>query len=116
MLRRLGKRAQTTAEYAILIALVVGAVVAMQVYVKRGIQGRIRDVVDHTGAGGEVGGESLSFSSGQYEPYYVQSTGDTKQSSTNTENLLTGGGTSRDSTTNVDATREQNIGWYGQEE
>ncbi len=34
------KRAQSTAEYAILIALVVGAVVAMQTYVKRGIQAR----------------------------------------------------------------------------
>ncbi len=34
------KKAQSTAEYAILIALVVGAVVAMQTYVKRGIQAR----------------------------------------------------------------------------
>ncbi|MFH0763263.1 MAG: hypothetical protein V1925_05190 [Candidatus Omnitrophota bacterium] len=116
MLRISSKRAQTTAEYAILIALVVGAVVAMQVYVKRGIQGRIRDAVDHTGSGGEVAGETLSFSGGQYEPYYSQSTGSTKQSTSNKEDLLTGGGTARDSTASVSSTRESNLGWYGQEE
>ena len=37
------KKAQNTAEYAILIVLVVGAVIAMQTYVKRGWQGRVKD-------------------------------------------------------------------------
>ncbi|MDD4953387.1 MAG: hypothetical protein PHG40_00585 [Candidatus Omnitrophica bacterium] len=113
MLGRLGKKAQSTAEYAIIIALVIAAVVAMQVYVRRGIQGRVRDVVDHTGAGGDVGGENLSFSSGQYEPYYNQTTGSTSQKSQNTESV---DGTSRSSTTSVDATREQTTGWFGSEE
>lgn len=44
MLRVLrGKKAQSTAEYAILIGLVVAAVIAMQTYVKRGFQGRMKD-------------------------------------------------------------------------
>jgi hypothetical protein len=44
---RLKKQAQSTAEYAIVIALVIGAVVAMQVYVKRGLQGRMKGAVDN---------------------------------------------------------------------
>ena len=109
MLRRLGKRAQTTAEYAILIALVVGAVVAMQIYVKRGIQGRVRNVVDHTGAGGDVAGQTLNFTAEQYEPYYTTSTADTTQNTGSTETMTTGGGTSRDSTSNVSVNRNVTI-------
>jgi len=37
------KKAQSTAEYAILLALIIGAAMAMQVYVKRGLQGRVYD-------------------------------------------------------------------------
>ena len=37
------KKGQNTAEYAILIGLVVAAVIAMQTYVKRGVQGRMHD-------------------------------------------------------------------------
>lgn len=40
------RKAQSTAEYAIIIAIVVGAAVAMQVYVKRGLQGRIAASTD----------------------------------------------------------------------
>lgn len=105
MLRILGKRAQTTAEYAILIALIVGAVVAMQVYVKRGIQGRVKDVVDHTGAGGTVGEEKLTFSSGQYEPYYNKSVATTTQGSESTDKLLDKGAAERTSKSEVGVER-----------
>ncbi len=40
------KKAQNTAEYAILIALVVAAAIGMQNYVKRGWQGRVADTSD----------------------------------------------------------------------
>ena len=45
MFRKLVKnrKAQNTAEYALLIALVVAAVIAMQSYAQRALQGRIRD-------------------------------------------------------------------------
>lgn len=111
MLKRLGKRAQTTAEYAIVIALIVGAVVAMQVYVKRGLQGRMRDAVDHTGAGADVGGEVLSLSGDQYEPYYLSSGASTTQQGTNEEDLKEGGSVGRTATTTTDAERAQTIGW-----
>ena len=48
-LKRLGKIGQSTAEYAIVFALVVGLAMAIQTYVKRGLQGRVREVVDYTG-------------------------------------------------------------------
>jgi len=44
MLKRKG---QNIAEYSILIALVIAAAVAMQTYIRRGVQGRMADAVDH---------------------------------------------------------------------
>ncbi len=70
----LNRKGQNVLEYSILIALVVGAAIAMQTYVKRGIQGRVKDAVDHTGAAaGDVGGAPLTFTSKQYVPYYEES-------------------------------------------
>ncbi|MFA5411599.1 MAG: hypothetical protein WC321_07085, partial [Candidatus Omnitrophota bacterium] len=99
MLARLRKsKAQTAAEYAILIALVIGAAMAMQIYVKRGLQGRIKDVVDHTGSGGDVGGANLTLGAGQYEPYYLTSEGTTTQETKrDITTLKQGGGIGRDS-------------------
>jgi len=67
---KLNKRAQTTAEYAILIAIVIGAVVAMQIYVRRGLQGRMKAVVDDTTLGGQLNGTDIFANVTQYEPYY----------------------------------------------
>ena len=62
------KKGQNVAEYAILIALVVGAIIAMQKFAQRGLQGRVRDatkfMVDETPELGNVA---------QYEPYYQDS-------------------------------------------
>jgi len=64
------KKGQNIAEYSILVALVIAAAVAMQVYIKRGLQGRIADAVDNAPAVdlGEAG--TVSFATKQYEPYY----------------------------------------------
>jgi hypothetical protein len=65
-------KAQSTAEYAILIGLVIAAAVAMQVYVKRGLQARVHD------ASQLLVGQSNALDLGgtaeyQYEPYYLNS-------------------------------------------
>lgn len=39
-------KAQSTAEYAILLAVLVATLIGMQMYLKRGIQGRVRDLAD----------------------------------------------------------------------
>ncbi|MCP3685700.1 MAG: hypothetical protein GY861_23890 [bacterium] len=68
MFRKLtkNKKAQNTAEYALLIALVVAAVIAMQTYAQRALQSRIRDTSKFlTDATGSMGNTQ------QYEPYYL---------------------------------------------
>ncbi len=62
------KKAQNTAEYALLIALVVAGVIAMQTYAQRAIQARIHDA-----AGYMENSTSQIGASRQYEPYYLQS-------------------------------------------
>ncbi|MBF0594636.1 MAG: hypothetical protein HQL22_06685 [Candidatus Omnitrophica bacterium] len=60
------KRAQNTAEYAILIALVIGGVVAMQTYAQRTIQARLRDASQEFVKQTSDVGNTV-----QYEPYYA---------------------------------------------
>ncbi len=81
------KRAQSTAEYAIVIALVVGAAMAMQVYLKRSMQGGIRYAVD-----------KAANVTGQYEPYYLESSyTNTEKGYTETDETKLGGAVSRQS-------------------
>jgi hypothetical protein len=42
-------KGQSTLEYALIIAVVVGALLAMQVYFKRGVQGKLRESTDDIG-------------------------------------------------------------------
>jgi Flp pilus assembly pilin Flp len=89
MLRLLrNKRAQSTAEYAILIGLVVAALLAMQTYVKRGLNAKMKDATDayQTGTPGLA-----STTSGQYEPYYFGQSLTTGQGGSETKSLATGG-------------------------
>lgn len=68
MFKRLlkNKKAQQTAEYALLISLVIAAVVAMQTYAQRTLQSRIK------GAGNYLVTQTSELGSGQqYEPYYL---------------------------------------------
>ena len=66
------KKAQQTAEYAILIALVVGAVIAMQTYAQRTIQARIRGASMYLSRGAdEPVAQNVLGTDLQYEPYYL---------------------------------------------
>ncbi len=70
MFRKLNrKKGQNTAEYAVLIALVIGAVIAMQVYVKRALQARVYDASNFLTSDTAIGGATTN----QYEPYYLES-------------------------------------------
>lgn len=71
-------KGQTVAEYAILLSLVVAAAVAMQIYVKRGLQARVKKGTDaFTGITGTIDsgtGVTRPFDAqDQYEPYYQES-------------------------------------------
>ena len=86
------RKAQSTAEYAIVIGIVIAAAIAMQTYVKRGLQGGIKFAVDKAGS-------SAANAKNQYEPYYSSSsyetTADTESSSE--ESVDTGGTLTRKS-------------------
>ena len=43
------QKGQSTLEYAILIIIIIGALLSIQVYIKRGIQGRLKDATDDIG-------------------------------------------------------------------
>jgi len=47
----MGKRAQTTIEYAVLIGVIVAGLIAMQVYLRRGMQGRLKASADEMSSG-----------------------------------------------------------------
>ena len=93
MLRCGNKRAQSTLEYAIIIAVVVGALVAMQFYLKRGIQGRVRQSSDDIGE--------------QFSPKLTVSNR-TTNTSVDTHELVTGG-TSPNTTTNTSQNQIRNV-------
>jgi len=43
------RRAQSTVEYAVLAAVVVGALLVMQIYMKRGFSGKLKEATDRVG-------------------------------------------------------------------
>ena len=55
------KRGQSVMETDVLILVIVGALIAMQVYLKRGIQGRLRSGVDSIGEQYDPQATSSSF-------------------------------------------------------
>lgn len=48
-LRNRKNKGQSAVEYTILIIIVIGALLSIQVYIKRGIQGRLRSAADDIG-------------------------------------------------------------------
>lgn len=85
------RRGQNTAEYAILIGLVIAAAIAMQTYVKRSLQAGTKFAVDKL--------QKDATSEGQYEPYYLESKYNTQVDEyIQTEELKVGGEVVRDFT------------------
>lgn len=89
----LNKRGQGTLEYAILIAIIVGALIAMSVYIKRGVQGRLRQASDDIGE--------------QFSPGYTTSNITTNTSATVHENRFEDG----TSSTNTESQWQNRSGW-----
>jgi Flp pilus assembly pilin Flp len=78
------KKAQNTAEYALLIALVIAGVIAMQTYAQRALQGRTRDLAQFMAVASSDAAESVGVTideATQYEPYYAKSNQEVERSS-----------------------------------
>src|SRR3989338_2592363 len=70
------KKGQSTVEYAIVVGVVVAALVAMQTYVKRGLQARYHDGIQFLAPETNIAASDGTVSLGgttQYEPYYLAS-------------------------------------------
>lgn len=74
------KKAQQTAEYALLISLVIAAVVAMQTYAQRTLQARIRGAANYMVQQNPDIGTTM-----QYEPYYLDQAYDVTREDTTDE-------------------------------
>ncbi len=87
MFRKLAKnkKAQNTAEYAILISLVVAGIIAMQTYAQRALQARVRDASQFLVSSTNNLGDTL-----QYEPYYLNSDYVVTRDENETQKLDTG--------------------------
>ena len=101
------RKGQNFAEYAILIAIVIGAAMTMQVYLKRGLQAKQADAINFRPSLSLGGGATMTFSKTQYEPYYVDSNANIRQSKSYRENITERGGTTRNSI-NERITKERN--------
>lgn len=70
----LNKRGQSTLEYGVVIAIIVAGLIAMQAYIKRGVQGRLKQASDDIGE--------------QFSPGYSTGTYTTQSSVNSTENIV----------------------------
>ena len=80
------RKAQNTAEYALLIALVVAGVIAMQTYAQRALQARIHDASQYMANVTSCEQINLGHAT-QYEPYYMSSNYDVNTASEDNKRL-----------------------------
>ena len=103
---------QNTAEYAILIALVVAGVIAMQTYTQRSLQAKMRDAGKYLSTSADTQLNGLNASE-QYEPYYQSSTYNvTKDTSENKRQAA--GTVAQDTTSNRSRSGSQESTYNGE--
>lgn len=90
MINMINHKGQNTAEYALLIALVIAGIIAMQTYAQRSMQARMKGasmyLVDKTKTGSQDGTQKdILGNISQYEPYYLNSTYEVDRKSEETQ-------------------------------
>ena len=93
--------AQSLTEYAVLLALVSAALITMQIYMKRGIQGKIKDLADEI--------SPVHYEQGQTSSYFVSNQYGETVSSYNFGNsaTYTNETTGREGIENVETEKEE---------
>ncbi|MBF0594637.1 MAG: hypothetical protein HQL22_06690 [Candidatus Omnitrophica bacterium] len=92
------KKGQSTLEYAILVIIIIAALISLQTYVKRGVQGRLKSATDDIGEG---------FSTSTGGNYYkktvtISNTIETLKNGLSTTEIQDGGGVMKtDTYTNI---------------
>lgn len=118
------ERAQSLGEYVILVALIAAVFFGMQTYVKRGMQGRLRDASDFlvTSMKEEAGLPVNALSTNQFEPAYATHARNTEDRGHWVESMSLGGASRKDFTNNSELNRtsvnstEEVITRYDEEE
>jgi len=64
--RLVKNKAQSTLEYAILIGVIVGGLIAMQIYLKRGWQGKLKESADSMGTQFSPGQTTSNYTTNSY--------------------------------------------------
>jgi len=100
------KKAQTIAEYAVLIGLVVTAVIAMRLYVVRALQARIHDASRKFATDTSELGTTT-----QYEPYYLESRYEVTSKEKEKEVYSAGGQVTRTTAEGEEETRRAATGY-----
>lgn len=98
MVTILKQKGQSTLEYALVIAVIVAALIAMQTYIKRGFQGKMKASVDDVG-------EQFSAGASTYE-YNTTSTAESDETTLSGADVTALGGT----TTSTSNSRQQRTG------
>lgn len=62
---KMKRKGQSTLEYAVIIAVVVGALLAMQAYMKRGVEGKLRGSADSIGEQYSAGNMTSKYTTEQ---------------------------------------------------
>ena len=84
------QRAQSSLEYAVMITAVVAALIGMTIYLKRGIQGRLRGSVEEIGAQydpGKTTGQMTVTSTGKTKTVVETKSVNNKLETTTTTNV-----------------------------
>ncbi len=87
------RRGQSTGEWAILLGVVVAMLIGMQIYVRRGLNARMKDGSDSVTKFvlNKFGKNNPTAAELQVEPYYASSSFDVTQNSTSRMKEDTGG-------------------------
>lgn len=83
-------RAQSTLEYAIIIMVVVGALLAMQIYMKRGLEGKLKDASDNIGAQYSAGNVASSHTTTTVTSSDEKTSSEGSSSNVDTSSNITG--------------------------
>jgi len=97
------KKGQVFAEYALILALVIGAITVMKLYLQRGLQGRYKAAADYAT---RIITADDPEAPNQFDPYYVNRENTTSFDSSITRSLDDG-----QSTLTVDNDESRGTGW-----
>lgn len=106
--RKRVSRGQVFLEYAVIIGVVVAALVGMQLYLRRMLQGRYKSVTDQA-VHHIAQSNGLAWYPVQYDPYYNQSDMITNMDSKTTDTRAADGSTSK--TVEYDTIAGQGMRW-----